>query len=202
LATPVTNVAEGAAADVPARPRRLLVLLPLIIFGGLALLFLAGLLGGDRTKLPSALIGQPAPTLALPALEGLQRDGAPVPGFGGPDLRQGKVRLVNVFASWCAPCHAEHPFLMELARDSRIAVLGINQKDVPENARRFLGSKGNPFAAVGIDPTGRASIEWGVYGVPETFIVKGDGTIAFKLVGPLTEANFAAFRAEVEKALR
>jgi cytochrome c biogenesis protein CcmG, thiol:disulfide interchange protein DsbE len=91
---------------------------------------------------------------------------------------------------------------MELARDSRIAILGINQKDVAENARRFLGSKGNPYAAVGIDPNGRASIEWGVYGVPETFIVKGDGTILHKLVGPLTEANLAAFKAEIEKALR
>jgi cytochrome c biogenesis protein CcmG, thiol:disulfide interchange protein DsbE len=174
----------------------------LILFGGLAALFLTGLLGGDRTKLPSALIGQPAPQIALAPLEGLQRDGRAVPGFDGADLRQGKVRLVNVFASWCAPCHAEHPFLMELAKDSRIAIFGINQKDVPDNARRFLGSKGNPYAAVGVDPAGRASIEWGVYGVPETFIVKGDGTIAHKLVGPLTEANMASFRAEIEKALR
>ncbi len=189
-------------AEAAARPRRILVLLPLLVFGAMAALFLAGLLGGDRAKLPSALIGQPAPMAALPALEGLQRDSAPVPGFGGADLRQGQVRLVNVFASWCAPCHAEHAFLMELARDPRLAILGVNQKDTPENARRFLGAKGNPYAAVGVDPNGRASIEWGVYGVPETFIVKGDGTIAYKLVGPLTDANIAAFRAEIEKALR
>jgi cytochrome c biogenesis protein CcmG/thiol:disulfide interchange protein DsbE len=182
--------------------RRLLVLAPLILFAGLAGLFLTGLLGGDRTALPSALVGRPAPMIDLPPLEGLARDGAAVPGFGGKDLRQGKVRLVNVFASWCAPCHAEHPFLMELAKDSRIAILGINQKDQPDNARRFLGAKGNPYAAVGVDPNGRASIEWGVYGVPETFIVKGDGTIAHKLVGPLTEANIGAFRTEIEKALR
>jgi cytochrome c biogenesis protein CcmG, thiol:disulfide interchange protein DsbE len=196
------TVSEAAPAPGVSPQRRLLILLPLILFGGLAVLFLMGLLGGDRTRLPSALIGQPAPMVALPPLEGLQRDGAAVPGFGGGDLRQGKVRLVNVFGSWCAPCHAEHPFLMDLAKDSRIAILGINQKDVPENARRFLGSKGNPYAAVGVDPNGRASIEWGVYGVPETFIVKGDGTIAHKLVGPLTEANMAGFRAEIEKALR
>ncbi|MGL4239642.1 MAG: DsbE family thiol:disulfide interchange protein [Beijerinckiaceae bacterium] len=182
--------------------RRLIVLLPLIGFGALAVLFLIGLFGGERSRLPSALIGRQAPTLALPALEGLTRDGAAVPGFSGEDLRQGKVRLVNVFASWCAPCHAEHPFLMELAKDSRIAILGINQKDQPENARRFLGAKGNPYAAVGIDPNGRASIEWGVYGVPETFVVKGDGTIAWKLVGPITEGNLATVRAEVEKALK
>jgi cytochrome c biogenesis protein CcmG, thiol:disulfide interchange protein DsbE len=189
-------------AEAAARLRRLLVLLPLLIFGGLAALFLAGLLGGDRTKLPSALVGRPAPEIALPPLEGLSRDGAPVPGFSGQDLRRGKLRLVNVFASWCAPCHAEHPFLMDLAKDPRLAILGINQKDVTDNARRFLGSKGNPYAAVGVDPAGRASIEWGVYGVPETFIVRGDGTIAHKLVGPLTEANIAGFRAEIEKALR
>jgi cytochrome c biogenesis protein CcmG, thiol:disulfide interchange protein DsbE len=197
-------VADGGAPEAVAlpRPRRLLVLLPLVLFAGLAALFLSGLLGGDRSKLPSALIGQPAPAVALEPLEGLQRAGAPVPGFAGPDLRQGGVRLVNVFASWCAPCHAEHPFLMDLARDGRIAIFGINQKDQPENARRFLGAKGNPYAAVGVDPAGRASIEWGVYGVPETFIVKGDGTIAHKLVGPLTDANIAAFRAEIEKALR
>jgi cytochrome c biogenesis protein CcmG, thiol:disulfide interchange protein DsbE len=196
------TVSEAAPAPGVSPQRRLLILLPLILFSGLAALFLGGLLGGDRTKLPSALIGQPAPSVQLPPLEGLTRNGAAVPGFGGSDLRQGQIRLVNVFASWCAPCHAEHPFLMELARDSRIAILGINQKDLAENARRFLGSKGNPYAAVGIDPNGRASIEWGVYGVPETFIVKGDGTILHKLVGPLTEANLAAFKAEIEKALR
>jgi cytochrome c biogenesis protein CcmG, thiol:disulfide interchange protein DsbE len=196
------TVPEAAPATGVSPQRRLLILLPLILFGGLAMLFLAGLLGGDRSKLPSALIGQPAPTLTLPPLEGLAREGTAVPGFGGGELRQGKVKLVNVFASWCAPCHAEHPFLMELAKDNRIAILGINQKDVPENARRFLGSKGNPYAAVGVDPNGRASIEWGVYGVPETFIIRGDGTIAHKLVGPLTEVNMAAFRAEIEKALR
>jgi cytochrome c biogenesis protein CcmG/thiol:disulfide interchange protein DsbE len=183
-------------------PRRLLVLAPLAAFAGLAALFLAGLLGGDRTALPSALVGRPSPTIDLPPLDGLTRDGAPVPGFGGADLRGGQARLVNVFASWCAPCHAEHPFLMELAKDPRIVILGINQKDQPENARRFLGAKGNPYAAVGIDPNGRASIEWGVYGVPETFVVKGDGTISWKLVGPVTEANMARVRAEIDKALR
>ncbi len=191
---------QTSAAPVSAA-RRLLVMLPLLLFGGLAALFLGGLLGGDRSRLPSALVGRPAPDITLPPLEGLQRNGEPVPGFSGSDLRRGKVQLVNVFGSWCAPCHAEHPLLMELAKDNRIAILGINQKDTPENARRFLGAKGNPYAAVGVDPSGRASIEWGVYGVPETFIVRGDGTIAHKLVGPLTEGNIAAFRAEIEKAL-
>jgi cytochrome c biogenesis protein CcmG, thiol:disulfide interchange protein DsbE len=190
-------------AEAGSAPRRsLLVLLPLTIFGGLATLFLVMLFGSSGSRLPSTLIGRSAPDVALPALEGLARDGAAVPGFGRPDLAAGRVTLVNVFASWCAPCRAEHPYLMELTKDSRVRILGINQKDQPENARRFLGALGNPYAAVGVDPNGRASIEWGVYGVPETFVVKGDGTIAYKLVGPLTEANVAAFKAEIEKALR
>jgi cytochrome c biogenesis protein CcmG/thiol:disulfide interchange protein DsbE len=192
-------VAEAAA---PPPRRTLLVVLPLVVFGALAGLFTVMLFGGSGSRLPSTLIGRPAPDFTLPALEGLSRGGAPVPGFGRADLGQGRVTLVNVFASWCAPCHAEHPFLMDLAQDSRLRLVGINQKDQAENARRFLGAKGNPYAAVGVDASGRASIEWGVYGVPETFIVRGDGTIAYKLVGPIGEGNLAAFRAEIDKAMR
>lgn len=172
-------------------------MLPLLIFGCMAVLFLTGLFGGSGNRLPSTMIGRTAPDVALPAL-----DGAAVSGFGKADLASGRVTLVNVFASWCAPCHAEHPLLMELAKDNRFRIVGINQKDTPENARRFLGTKGNPYSAIGVDPNGRASIEWGVYGVPETFVVKGDGTIAHKLVGPLTDANLAGFKAEIDKALR
>jgi cytochrome c biogenesis protein CcmG, thiol:disulfide interchange protein DsbE len=202
-------------ADAVGTPRRsFIVVLPLLVFGAVASLFLSGLFGRDKAQLPSTLIGRPSPDVALPALNGLVVTGSPlvagslptapgaVPGFGADDLRKGGVTLVNVFASWCAPCHAEHPQLMELSKDTRFRIFGINQKDSPDNARRFLGSKGNPYAAVGIDPNGRASIEWGVYGVPESFIIKGDGTIVHKLVGPLTEGNFAAFKAEIEKALR
>ncbi len=193
------TVAEAA----PAAPRRaILALLPLAVFAGLAVLFLVMLFGGSGSRLPSTLIGRAAPDVTLAPLEGLRRDGAAVPGFGKADLATGRVTLVNVFASWCAPCHAEHPFLMELAKDERIRILGINQKDQPENARRFLGAKGNPYAAVGVDPNGRASIEWGVYGVPETFVLRGDGTIAWKLVGPIGEPNLAQVRAEIEKAMR
>ena len=197
-------------ADATGVPRRsFIVMLPLLVFCALAALFLAGLFGRDKAQLPSTLIGRPSPDVTLPGLEKLSMAGAlatssegAVPGFGADDLRKGGVTLVNVFASWCAPCHAEHPLLMELAKDKRFRIFGINQKDTPENARRFLGSKGNPYAAVGVDANGRASIEWGVYGVPETFIVKGDGTIVHKLIGPLTEGNFVAFKAEIEKALR
>jgi cytochrome c biogenesis protein CcmG, thiol:disulfide interchange protein DsbE len=175
------------------------VYLPLLFFGLLALVFLFRLIAGDPTKLPSALIGKPAPALALPAVEGLKEGETPIPGFSGADLAKGQLTLVNVFASWCAPCHQEHPFLMELAKDKRFRIIGINQKDRPENAQRFLTRLGNPYIAVGADPDGRASIEWGVYGVPETFLVDGKGVILFKHVGPLTPESI---RERLEPAIK
>ena len=189
----------------PVRRSSILTMLPLLAFAGLAALFLIGLLKPDKAVLPSTLIDRVAPRIALAPLEGLARAGLQVPGLPGgigsdDQLTKGMVTLVNVFASWCAPCHAEHPYLMDIAKDSSLRLLGINQKDQPENARRFLGSKGNPYAAVGVDPNGRASIEWGVYGVPETFILRPDGTLAYKLVGPITEQNLGTFKAEIEKA--
>ena len=108
---------------------------------------------------------------------------------------RGDVVVVNVWASWCAPCRQEHPLLMELAKDPGIRLVGINYKDNPENARRFLGALGNPFAAVGADPNGRAAIDWGVYGVPETFVIGPDGTIRHKQIGPLTPEAMDGFRA-------
>ncbi|MCC6949444.1 MAG: DsbE family thiol:disulfide interchange protein [Bradyrhizobiaceae bacterium] len=185
-----------------ASPRRWwLVALPLVIFLALLALLFFRLGAGDPSKLPSALIGKPAPTLVLPPLEGLLREGAPVPGLD-PAAFAGNVTVVNVWASWCAPCREEHPYLEKIAADARVRLVGINYKDGAENARRFLGRYGNPFAAVGVDPGGRAAIEWGVYGVPETFIVGRDGRIAFKQIGPIdAERTFQAFMAEVEKAL-
>ncbi|MFG1409841.1 MAG: DsbE family thiol:disulfide interchange protein [Pseudomonadota bacterium] len=176
------------AVAVPAAKRRrpLLVLLPVVAFGLLAALFLVRLFAGDPSQIPSALVGRPAPSLALPPLAGLLDNGTPVPGLDGTDFK-GKVTLVNVWASWCAPCREEHPILMGLAKDPRLRLIGINYKDAPDNARRFLGQYGLPFAAVGTDPKGRAAIEWGVYGVPETFLVGPDGAIAHKFVGPLSE---------------
>jgi cytochrome c biogenesis protein CcmG/thiol:disulfide interchange protein DsbE len=180
---------------------RLIVLLPLLFFVGVVLLFLIRLFAGDPSRIPSALIGHPAPQTALPAVTGLERDGKPIPGID-PASFKGAVTLVNVWASWCVPCHDEAPLLVELARDSRLRIIGINYKDEPENARRFLGRYGNPFAAAGADPNGRAAIEWGVYGVPETFIVGSDGRIAYKLVGPITPENLAAtIKPEIERAL-
>lgn len=186
-----------SAAEAPARRRSsLFFLLPLILFGALALVFLKGLFSGDASRVPSALIGRPAPAMALVPLEGLQRDGKPVPGFATADLAAGRATIVNVFASWCAPCRVEHPLLMGLAasepvKQGRVAIVAMNYKDEPANARRFLGALGNPFSAVGVDRDGRAAIEWGVYGVPETFLIGPDGRILDKHVGPLDETTAA-----------
>jgi cytochrome c biogenesis protein CcmG, thiol:disulfide interchange protein DsbE len=138
----------------------------------------------------------------LPPLDGLNADsGAAAPGLSAEALR-GHVSVVNVWASWCVPCHDEAPLLRELHGDKRFQIVGINYKDVAENARRFLGRYGNPFDAVGVDANGRAAIEWGVYGVPETFVVGRDGRIAFKLVGPITPKNIdSMLKREIEKAL-
>jgi cytochrome c biogenesis protein CcmG, thiol:disulfide interchange protein DsbE len=191
---------EAHDRDATGR-RRLVVFLPLIAFLALAALFLLRLGAGDPSRIPSALIGQPAPATDLPAVPGLERDGQPVPGLSAADFA-GTVTLLNVWASWCVPCHDEAPLLLRLAEDKRIRVVGINYKDQPENARRFLGRYGNPFASNGADVNGRASIEWGVYGVPETFLVGRDGRIAFKLVGPITPQNLdGVLKSEIDKAL-
>lgn len=188
-------------ADTPRRARPWLVALPLIAFALLAALFWWRLGSGDPSRIPSALIGRPAPATALPPLEGLSTDGVPVPGLD-PAAFKGAVTVVNVWASWCVPCHEEAPLLLKLSQDKRFRVVGINYKDAADNARRFLGRYGNPFAAVGTDVSGRASIEWGVYGVPETFIVGRDATIAYKLIGPITPDNIdTVLRPEIEKAL-
>jgi cytochrome c biogenesis protein CcmG, thiol:disulfide interchange protein DsbE len=184
----------------PSR-RPFLLMLPLIAFLGLALLFWFRLGSGDPSRIPSALIGHPAPQTALPALAGLVSDGAQVPGLD-PAVFSGKVSVVNVWASWCVPCHDEAPLLTELAKDKRLQLVGINYKDAPDNARRFLGRYGNPFGVVGVDANGRAAIEWGVYGVPETFVVGREGKIVYKLVGPITPDNVdSVLKAEIEKAL-
>jgi cytochrome c biogenesis protein CcmG/thiol:disulfide interchange protein DsbE len=183
--------------QTPARGRRLIVLLPLLIFLGLAGLFLSQLLSGrDVSEVPSALIGLPAPQTSLPALEGINLPGLESKSFAG------KVTLVNVFASWCAPCREEHPVLLALSQDKRFVMAALNYKDEPENARRFLGEVGNPFQAIGVDAAGRTAIDWGVYGVPETFVIGKDGKIAYKHVGPLTpESAQTLLLPQIEKAL-
>jgi cytochrome c biogenesis protein CcmG, thiol:disulfide interchange protein DsbE len=193
-------MSEAPAAS-PARRRLSLALLPLIAFLGLAVLLLVRLGSGDASRLPSALIGQAAPSLNLPGL-------GDAPGLSDADLRNGNVTLVNIFASWCQPCHIEHEFLLALGKDPNlkakgVALVGVAQKDSQENIRRFLGAAGDPYAKVGLDADGRAGIDWGVYGVPETFIVKGDGVIAYKVVGPMTaETLESVVKPEILKAMK
>lgn len=173
----------------PAMRRRLAVILPLAIFLSLTALFIVALGSGDPSRIPSALVGKPIPDFALGPLDGLQRDGRPVPGFARGDLSAGKVSVVNVWASWCVPCREEHPLLAELEDQPGFNLYGLNYKDNISAARRFLGANGNPFRAVGVDADGRTAIDFGVYGVPETFVIDGAGRIAYKHVGPLTKES-------------
>jgi cytochrome c biogenesis protein CcmG/thiol:disulfide interchange protein DsbE len=154
--------------------------LPIALFALLAAGFYAGI-GTDTFVLPSPLIDKPAPEFSLPPLPGESR------GFSSADL-QGKVSLVNTFASWCGPCRAEHPVLNVLAKTKRVPIFGINYKDKPEAAAAWIAELGNPYTRIGADD-GRVGIDWGIYGVPETFIVDRSGRIRYKHVGPLTEAD-------------
>lgn len=161
-------------------------LMPLLVFAGFAavagkMLYDQDVNGRDVSAIPSALLGKKAPSLALPPLEGADR-----PALTDEAIK-GKLTLVNVFASWCVPCRQEHPILKELAKDSRLTIVGINYKDKNDNALRFLGELGNPYRAIGVDPSGKAAIDWGVYGIPESYLVGPDGTILYKKVGPFDE---------------
>ncbi len=160
-------------------------LIPAAIFAvlGAALVWaLTGSEGGRRNPalVPSALIGKPAPEFALPPLPGYET------GLAKADLA-GKVAVVNVFASWCAPCLAEHPLLMRLAKEQGIAVFGINYKNRETDALAWLKEHGDPFARIGADRDGRVAIDWGVYGVPETFVVDRGGIVRYRHVGAITE---------------
>lgn len=163
--------------------RRLVVILPVVLFAAL-LGVMASLLTDDErnidiSRLPSPLVGNPAPAISLPAIA----DNIPG-GFSTDDLK-GQVTIVNVFASWCVPCLVEHPQITRLAEEGT-PVFGINYRDKPADAVAWLRRNGNPYTAIGADPEARASIEWGVTGLPETFIIDSNGVIVFKQVGPIT----------------
>lgn len=181
----MTEIRDGGSAGCQRKGPSLFVLLPLILFGGLCVLFYLQLSkGGTSTIIPSVLIDKPAPDFDLPPLEGLVIDGKPVPGFKRADL-DGRVTLINIWASWCVPCRQEHPFLMQLAKDERFLLAGINVRDSTRNALQYLVEHGNPFARNGVDRNYRTAIDLGVTGQPETFIVDKFGCIRKKHIGPL-----------------
>lgn len=183
-----------------SKPKRFLAFLPLVIVLSLALLFFLRLGAGDSSKLPSTLIGQAAPPLSLQGF-------ADQPKLTDADLRQGHVTVINMFASWCEPCRTEHPVLMGLAQDQAlikqgVRFVGIANKDNPTNVKQFLDRLGNPYGRIAFDPDNRAGIEWGVYGIPETFIIRGDGIVSFKFVGPMDDKTVTTLlKPEIQKAL-
>ncbi len=173
-----TNSKSGLSPERLTR-RNLLAFVPVAGAAGLIGLLAFGL-GRDPSVLPSTLIGKPVPDFDLRPVQGRTL------GLSGANLR-GTVSLVNVFASWCVPCWLEHPLFLKLARDKLVTIHGINYKDAPDDAAQWLDSLGDPYTRTGADRDGRVAIDWGVYGVPETFVVGADGTIAYKHVGPVTE---------------
>lgn len=172
------DMSAGAEGEEPARRRSWLPSLVLLIFIGLVVIFWQGLGREDPNALPSTLVGRPAPTLVLEPL-------GDTPLLEDRALREGGVKLVNFWASWCAPCRAEHPQLQRLA-DAGIPVYGVNYKDEPGKALGFLAELGNPYALLGADRSGRQAIEWGVYGVPETFVLDASGKVLLRFPGPMT----------------
>ena len=161
--------------------KRWLFILPIAGFAVLAYFLFRSLWAPAPDIIPSALLNKPAPRLILPALDGKTA------AFTPADLTAGHVSVINVFASWCAPCRTETSQLAAMSNLPGVALYGLVQKDKPEAARAFLNEVGNPFAKIARDDDGRASIEWGVYGLPETFVVDGKGVVRFKYVGPLTD---------------
>lgn len=161
---------------------RVLFIVPLLIFAGtLGYLYFGLSPDRDPRAVPSALIDKPTPEFELPPVPGLD-----TPGLSTADLKGGGPVLLNVFASWCVPCRAEHPVLTELTESEGIPLYGIDYKDKAEDAVAWLEELGNPYAAIGHDEAGRAGIEWGITGVPETFVIDGEGTIRYRHAGPLT----------------
>lgn len=183
---------------------RPVAVVPLVLFLGLAGLFFVRLSAGDASRLPSALIGKTIPDFQLPPLD--PQSGSAV-GLDSARMAKGHVSVLNIFASWCGPCQEEHPVLMRLAADPALRakglkIYGLAYKDKPANSLQFLQTAGVPYDAIGRDEAGRTAIDFGVYGVPETFIIRGDGTIAYKFIGPLTPEQLeATLKPEILKAM-
>ena len=165
------------------------VIFPVVIFAAIAAAFTYALMTADPSKLPSALVGRSVPDVSFEALPDVTNNGKALRGVAPADLAKGKVTVVNFWASWCVPCATELPLLIELKKQADVNVVSVNYKDQQEAAQRFLAEYGNPFSAIGVDPRGRGAIEWGVYGMPETFVVSGDGKIAYKHIGEITSEN-------------
>jgi cytochrome c biogenesis protein CcmG, thiol:disulfide interchange protein DsbE len=182
----------------------LMRLLPVGIFGAVAAFFAVALMTGDPSKIPSTMIGKMVPDTSFPAVKDLNSaDGKAIPGFSSADLVKGKVTIVNYWASWCAQCVEEHPLLETLKAKSGADLFAVNYKDAADAARRYLGRYGNPYSVVGTDPAGRSAIDWGVYGMPETFVINGKGEIVYKHVGPLSpEAIESKILPAIEAAKR
>ncbi len=176
----------------PSPPARAIgwVALPVVLFASVAFLFAVALKpGGDPSRLPSVFIGKASPAYAFSSIDGL---GDLAKGFDQTAFVSGKPTLLNFWASWCAPCVDENALLVDLARRGDVIVAGVNVKDAPAAAKQFLNRYGNPFSKLGADANGRGSIEWGVYGTPETFILNGRGQITYKHIGPITQADLDA----------
>jgi len=173
--------------------RRLIYILPLVLIAALGIAFFFQL-GHDPQKLPSALIDKPLPVFNLPPIDGQQG------GIANTDLK-GKVALLNVWASWCPPCRIEQPILMNIAA-SGVPIYGVNYKDKPEDAKRFLTSLGNPFIAIGADKNGKLAIDLGVYGYPETFIVDANGIIRYRHAGPINKPDWEQTLLPIVKKLQ
>lgn len=158
---------------------RALYILPIVALLALAIFFYVSLNGPPPDQLPSVLVDKPAPLVSLPPLD------AKAQAFGSAELKSGHVSIVNVWASWCLPCRAEAPALQTLARQKNVALYGLVYKDTPQKARAFLDDVGNPFSRIDLDADGHAGIDWGIYGVPETFVVDGKGIVRLRFPGPL-----------------